>query len=321
MAGGAAPATATMRAWPWVMRAIIMAAAVVVVSSLPLRADTIYPVPTFAPSAQTYALSYATSNWSGYVAENDLIDTQPQPVNNDTVTAVSGSWIVPKVKPSTISGGGQCLVWVGIDGFSNNTVEQIGTGSLIVDGQATYGVFYEMYPGSLVSVPMTRFTAGQSVTASVTYNVPSNPDQFQLSFTDNTSGYSFTVYGSSSTALRSSAEWIAEAPTLNGSITSLPQFGSVTFTNAQATIITASGSMTGPIDDSAWQSASINMANGGDAMSPGPLTASASGTSSFTVFQTAPTPEPSTLASLAAAVAAYGLRRFAARQCLRRVAL
>ena len=59
-------------------------------------------------------------------------------------------------------------------------------------------------------------------------------------------------------AERTSAEWIVEAPSVVGSISSLANFGAVTFTNASATI----NGVTGPINDSAWQSQAINIGSG-----------------------------------------------------------
>ena len=56
---------------------------------------------------------------------------------------------------------------------------------------------------------------------------------------------------------RSSAEWIVEAPTVGGNIAKLANFGSVTFTSASATI----NGVTGPINDSSWQSQAINIAS------------------------------------------------------------
>ena len=84
-----------------------------------------------AGPASPQALSFTAKNWAGYVAAPDLTDPQPQAVNTDSVTAVSGSWIVPAVTPSTVSNASwqDCMVWVGIDGFSDQTVEQVGTES------------------------------------------------------------------------------------------------------------------------------------------------------------------------------------------------
>jgi hypothetical protein len=68
------------------------------------------------------------TNWSGYVAETSF--AQPQA---NSVTAVDGSWIVPKVTGAA-TGQAESSVWVGIDGFGGSTLEQIGTAQDVVNG-------------------------------------------------------------------------------------------------------------------------------------------------------------------------------------------
>jgi hypothetical protein len=252
----------------------------------------IAPVSTSGSTGQMDPLLYTSSNWGGYAAETNFSNPQ-----SNTVTSVSGSWIVPTVTPSANSSQwplSDCAVWVGIDGLDNSTVEQVGTESYVYNGEILYDAWYQMYPAS--SFITFGVSPGDSITASVTYSPPRYSKQFQLSLTDNTNGKSFTVYTSSSTALRTSAEWIAKAPSAFGGIVPLPTFGSVSFTNAQATI----GSITGAIDDPSWQVEQINMSNPtwGDAMNPSALSDSGSGssaTSSFTVVQA---PEPTSLSLL-----------------------
>src|SRR5262245_38418315 len=68
-----------------------------------------------------------SSNWSGYA-----VTGAP-----GSVTDVQGSWVVPAV---TCSGGPNqyAAIWVGIDGFNSNTVEQTGTDSDCQNGTPTY---------------------------------------------------------------------------------------------------------------------------------------------------------------------------------------
>ena len=105
---------------------------------------------------------------------------------------------------------------------------------------------------------------GDSISASVQYLASgTHAGDFELTITDNSrANDSFTTFQLSSatqspTAARSSAEWIVEAPTVGGNIADLANFGSVTFTSASATI----NGVSGPIDDSAWQSEAINIAS------------------------------------------------------------
>ena len=48
--------------------------------------------------------------------------TRPQ---SNAVSDVKGTWTVPTVTSSSVNS--YSAVWVGIDGYADNTVEQIGT--------------------------------------------------------------------------------------------------------------------------------------------------------------------------------------------------
>ena len=55
-----------------------------------------------------------------------------------------GSWIVPTVTGSS-RGTTYSAVWVGIDGYSDSTVEQIGTEEDVVNGGPSMHAWWEMY--------------------------------------------------------------------------------------------------------------------------------------------------------------------------------
>ena len=214
-----------------------------------------------------------SSNWSGYAAATSL--TNPQA---DSVTAVSGTWTQPTV---TASGNSTAYasVWVGIDGYSSNSVEQIGTDSDIVNGKATYYAWYEMYPADAVNITSMTISAGNSITASVEYLTSgAHSGQFELTITDTSrTNDSFTIYATDAQAQRSSAEWVVEAPSSNDGVLPLANFGSVAFTSASATI----NGKTGAIDSSNWQETAITMAGSTVEATVSGLTDSA-GASSFT---------------------------------------
>jgi hypothetical protein len=214
-----------------------------------------------------------SSNWSGYAAETNLDSP-----TNDSVTAVTGTWKVP-----TVSGSGTAYssVWVGIDGYSSSSVEQIGTEQDVVNGQAEYSVWYEMYPSGSVTISTMTIKPGDSITASVQYvSSGTYAGKFELTITDTSeTSDSFTTYQSGGSAERSSAEWIVEAPSSGRGILPLANFGSVQFTGATATI----NGVTGAIDNAAWQSTAINMGGYSSlSASTGTLTDTSS-TSAFTV--------------------------------------
>jgi hypothetical protein len=155
-----------------------------------------------------------TPNWSGYA------------VTGSTFTGVKGSWIVPA---STCPSGDQfAAFWVGIDGFSDETVEQTGTDS-DCDGanKPSYYAWYEFYPAPSFVITSLTITPGDTMSATVTYN----GTEFTTTITDETTGKSFTKSATVHGAQRSSAEWIAEAPccTSGGGILPLADFGTVLF--------------------------------------------------------------------------------------------
>jgi hypothetical protein len=211
-------------------------------------------------AAQPSVLAYST-NWSGYAVAETA---------KDSVSAVSGSWNVPKV--STKSTSGYSADWVGIDGYASNTVEQLGTEedtaySATRDGTPQYYAWIEMYPGpswiisgtvkpgdaisatvQFVGSSFTQYTAqgnasgvftGNAITTTKTLN-----DNFQLTINDSTQKWSFATIESMANGsdARNSAEWIVEAPS-GGSVLPLSNFGSVTFTDAMATINGVAGSI------------------------------------------------------------------------------
>ncbi len=194
-------------------------------------------------------MAYST-NWSGYTAETSLSN----PASN-AVTAVSGSWTVTGV---TGNNNAYAAEWVGIDGYSSPTVEQVGTlQETFRSGAPTYYAWYEMYPNSLVEITSLTISPGNTISASVTYN---GNGSFALKMTDNTTGKSFSTtqsLPSGSTAQRSSAEWIVEAPSSWFGVLPLANFGTVNFSEAQATF---NNGITGPIDNNpSWQNTAIDM--------------------------------------------------------------
>jgi hypothetical protein len=217
-----------------------------------------------------------TTNWSGYAAQTNL--TLPA---SNAVTAVSGSWTVPAVSGS----GAYSSVWVGIDGYTSSTVEQIGTEQDVSNhGKASYYAWWEMYPNYSYRITGFPISPGDSISASVTY--AGGP--FTLQLADNTTRQSFTTsqsLPSGYTAQLSSADWIVEAPSSIFGVLPLANFGQANLSVASATI----NGVTGPIDGSSWQNTSIDMVSGATTIAhTSALTDSATtpATSSFNVAYT-----------------------------------
>ena len=121
--------------------------------------------------------------------------------------------------------------------------------------------------------------AGDEINAQVTYL---GNNVYQLSIANVTRGVSYTVpssYTTSSSGLRTLAEWIVEAPSSSGGVLRLANFGTAHFFNCQATLSGA----TGPIDNTGWFVDPLTMIDpkGGKAVASG--ITDAAGTSSFTV--------------------------------------
>ncbi len=193
----------------------------------------------------------AASNWGGYAVETSL--TAPQ---RDAVTAVQGSWIVPTVSAST-SAQTYSALWVGIDGNSDNSVEQLGTEQDWTPSGPIYYVWFEMYPHGGHIVTDFPIEPGDEFSASVEYV---GHGLFVLSITNLTKGVSFTVppkYTNMKNARRESAEWIVEAP-FERRVLPLADFDTVFFSDCSATL----NDVTGAIDNPHWQNDAITMASG-----------------------------------------------------------
>jgi hypothetical protein len=190
-----------------------------------------------------------STNWSGYAAATSL--SSPA---GGSVSDVTGSWVVP-----TVTGGATnsyCADWLGIDGYLSTTVEQLGTLDELVNGSPSYFAWYEMYPAAVHTIPMA-ISPGDVMQAEVHWE---SGNTFTLSLTDATTGATFSTQQTlSTTALRTSAEWIHEAPSSGSSLLPLAQTTPVTFTSCMATI----NGTNGPLGSGSWQNTGINMVQGG----------------------------------------------------------
>ena len=170
--------------------------------------------------------SLRVSQWSGYMVAPDVQDQSP------LVTGVNASWRVPEVKPSennTFSG-----VWVGIGGYGEDTLIQTGTEQECIDGKVTYYSWYELLPAHLVRISDFKVRPSDVIMASISL-ASQNSNTWLIEINDVTRGEHFkktVVYNSSML----SAEWIVERPLVNDGISTLANFGNVTFTECQATV-------------------------------------------------------------------------------------
>jgi len=205
-----------------------------------------------------------SSNWGGYALETSL--SAPQ---NNAVSDVKGQWTVPSVTAST-SPNTYSSIWVGIDGYSDGSVEQTGTEQDWSNGHPVYYAWFEMYPKSAYQILNFPVNPGDTIATEVQYN---GNGSFKLTIVNASKNVSFSTTQRLKNARRQSAEWIVEAPYSGGTLP-LADFGTVSLLNCSATLNGA----TGPINNSAWQHDSITMATSGGTIKAQPSALASSGT-------------------------------------------
>jgi hypothetical protein len=194
-----------------------------------------------APAPAGGATSLPSANWSGYA------DVES---GSNRVSSVSGEWVIPSVQ---CPGGaykyqdaatGQ---WVGIDGFSDFSVEQLGTLAWCFEGVEYYYVWYEMYPAGAVEMgPKACINnnvdcpePGDHISASVTVTPAGFYTLSLIDFEHPANSFSVTAACGPSTCLDSSAEWIVERPATDGpsgfQILPLGDFSQAAFSNGMLT--------------------------------------------------------------------------------------
>ncbi|HUJ51290.1 MAG TPA: G1 family glutamic endopeptidase [Bryobacteraceae bacterium] len=222
----------------------IASSALVIAGGLAQAQDAMIPAPhqhrpISVRRVHDYQTSVDSTNWSGYAVTGAA----------SSVTLAAGSWIVPAATCPAGTGRRRAPAeyasfWVGIDGWNSNSVEQLGTDSDCSNGIPSYYAWYEFYPepsyyanctarqqrlGQCTgSGNLTSLHPGDVMSASVSYN---SNGSFTLAITDETSRASFSVVvtpnAQTGTPQRSSAEWIAEAPSSSSGILPLADFGTV----------------------------------------------------------------------------------------------
>jgi len=177
------------------------------------------PPPPGAPTTPTTGYSY---NWSGYAATSST---------SHYFTKVVGAWTVPTLACTPEDRIDS--LWVGLDGWTNDTVEQDGTSAQCFEGTAVYYSWYEMYPAGTVEVG-TTVHPGDKILASVTRTGTS----YKMSLLDSTTAgnnIGSTQTCALATCSDTSAEWIVERPAYGTGIVPLAQFSPITFSSSRAT--------------------------------------------------------------------------------------
>jgi Peptidase A4 family len=158
-----------------------------------------------------------SSNWSGYAVTG----------SNGTFKSVTANWTEPTGKCTS----GQTTYssfWVGLDGYSSDSVEQTGSEVDCNGRTPSYYSWYEMYPAYPVNFAKT-VKAGDSFTGTVTF---SGTNTYTLKLSDNTQGWTKTITKKQSGLDRSSAEVITEAPSDSAGPLPLTDFGTVNYSSS-----------------------------------------------------------------------------------------
>ena len=158
----------------------------------------------------------ASTNWSGYAAHTGRYNS------------VSATWTEPGVScPATqVQYSG---FWVGLDGYKDKTVEQLGTFAACNGRTPVYNTWYEMYPASPVYFT-NPVGPGDHLTASVSVR---DGAYYTLRIADITRGWRHTLDVTHRGLADSSAEVIAEAPSSAENVMPLADFGNVYFSSVE----------------------------------------------------------------------------------------
>jgi hypothetical protein len=156
-----------------------------------------------AHAGPTGTTAIPSFNWSGYA---DGAPTTPA----GTFTHVGGSWTAPSV---ACGAEDQLTVeWVGLDGFSSGSVEQVGTIGWCYKRSPIYFTWWEMFPTNNVLTEVgSTLQPGDKITASVTRSGTS----YTLKLKDAThpaNSFKTIQTCAATTCLDTSAEWISERP-------------------------------------------------------------------------------------------------------------
>lgn len=196
-----------------------------------------------APTPRLVNANATSSNWSGYVAS----------AAGQSFTDVKGTWTQPTVTCAG-STASYSSFWVGLGGASGGTgLEQIGTSADCQNGAPVYSSWWEILPAASTPIPFTP-APGDSITGEVSVS----GTNVTMTLTDATSGATFSKTVTVATPDTTSADWIAEAPSMctrSCSVLPLANFGTTSFSAATATL----GTTTGPISQTGFNSYALDL--------------------------------------------------------------
>jgi len=183
-------------------------------------------------AAQTQEGTETTHNWSGGVVYAP---------GGQSFSWVQADWIIPSVSAPTVGQTYYCSSWIGMDGDGSKDVCQAGVEcdvsrtSTTADA-ATYP-WFEWFPDPEVAITNFPVNYGDSITALVCAGPGAGANKAAVYFTNLTTGaYTSVVFTAPAptTLVGNAAEWIVEAPELDGVQTEMADYDTVTFSTCQA---------------------------------------------------------------------------------------
>jgi hypothetical protein len=170
-----------------------------------------------------------SSNWSGAVVYAPA---------GDSFKWIEGDWVVPDVAAPATGQEYYCATWIGIDGDGSDDVFQAGVESQVsAGGQVQVYPWWEWYPTPEIQITNLEVSPGDMVTMLLCSAEGAGSTTGTVFFTNRTTGASTSIglIAPAGTQLAgNSAEWIVEAPTVNGSQSALADYGEVFFSVCDA---------------------------------------------------------------------------------------
>ena len=190
--------------------------------------------------------SEGSTNWSGYAATSD----------DAPVTCVEATWIQPSISCGKTSHSA-ISIWVGIGGFDQDNLEQVGSEVDCDLGKISHFLWHE-------SLPHERFEQRLDLTIKAGDHVRArvralSASRYELAIADLTRHTSFTTTDTNSGLERNSAEWILEAPTGGCpsacKILPMPNFHTFKFSGTWTTV----GGIRQPLDGTGFTHVRVKM--------------------------------------------------------------
>ena len=193
----------------------------------------------------------SSTNWAGYAV------TSADPASPLSFTTVTGTWRATEAHCRANDSDAANAVWVGLGGYNPQAqaLEQIGTDAdCSPSGPPSYYAWYELVPAAACELAL-KIRPGDVIVASVSVKAGA----VTLILRNRTRGTLASERTIDISPDLSSAEWIAEAPTLcdmaSCAAVPLADFGTVTFSQSSTT----GNGHAGAIADPAWSQDPIRL--------------------------------------------------------------